>query len=94
MSTRPIERASMKAQLEEQAHATDAANQKNLEIQEDIEKLNDKLENQETESERKLEEKLQQFKEEESRKIQALRDEFMAAIQGNRQTTYAQVKDI
>ena len=94
MSTRPTERASMKAQLEEQAHAIDAANQKNLEIQEDIEKLNDKRENQETESERKLEETLQQFKEEESRKIQALRDEFMAALQENTQTTLAQVKDI
>ena len=59
---------------------------KNIELQEEIEKLNDKLENQEAESERKLEEKLQQFKEEERRKIQALRDEFMAALQGNRQT--------
>ena len=86
MSTRPTERESMKAQLEEQARATDAANQKNIELQEGIEKLNDKLENQEAESERKLEEKLQQFKEEERRKIQALRDEFMAALQGNRQT--------
>jgi hypothetical protein len=37
---------------------------------------------------------LQQFKEEESRKIQALRDEFMAALQGNTLTTLAQVKDI
>jgi len=94
MSTRPTERASMKAQLEEQARATVAANQKNQELQEHIEKLNDKLENQEAESERKLEEKLQQFKEEESRKIQALRDEFMAALQENTQTTLAQVKDI
>ena len=84
----------MKAQLEEQARATVAANQKNQELQEHIEKLNDKHENQEAESERKLEEKLQQFKEEESRKIQALRDEFMAALQENTQTTLAQVKDI
>jgi len=84
----------MKAQLEEQARATVAANQKNQELQEHIEKLNDKLENQEAESERKLEEKLQQFKEEESRKIQALRDEFMAALQEHTQTTLAQVKDI
>ncbi|KAG2561634.1 hypothetical protein PVAP13_8KG169603, partial [Panicum virgatum] len=90
MSTRPTERASMKDQLEEQARATVAANQKNQELQEHIEKLNDKLENQEAESERKLEEKLQQFKEEESRKIQALRDEFMAALQENTQTTLAQ----
>ncbi|XP_039845522.1 uncharacterized protein LOC120705055 [Panicum virgatum] len=90
MSTHPTERASMKAQLEEQARATVAANQKNQELQEHIEKLNDKLENQEAESERKLEEKLQQFKEEESRKIQALRDEFMAALQENTQTTLAQ----
>jgi len=71
-----------------------SANQKNQELQEHIEKLNDKLENQEAESERKLEEKLQQFKEEESRKIQALRDEFMAALHENTQTTLAQVKDI
>ena len=84
----------MKAQLEEQARATDAANQKNIELQEETEKLNDKLKNQEAESERKLEEKLKQFKEEESRKIQALRDEFMAALQGNRQTPLALVKDI
>ncbi|KAG2639987.1 hypothetical protein PVAP13_2KG054148, partial [Panicum virgatum] len=90
MSTRPTERASMKAQLEEQARATVAANQKNQELQEHIEKLNGKLENQEAESERKLEEKLQQFKEEESRKIQALRDEFMAALHENTQTTLAQ----
>ena len=75
MSTRPIERASMKAQLEEQARATNVTNQKNRELQEKIENLNDKLENQEAESERKLEEKLQ-----------ALRNEFMAALQGNRQT--------
>ena len=94
MSTRPTERESMKAQLEEQARATDAANQKNIELQEEIEKLNDKLENQEAESERKLEEKLQQLKEEDSRKIQTLRDEFMAALQGSRQTPLAQVKDI
>jgi len=47
MSTRPTERASMKAQLEEQARAIVAANQKNQELQEHIEKLNDKLENQE-----------------------------------------------
>ncbi|KAG2630348.1 hypothetical protein PVAP13_3KG475500 [Panicum virgatum] len=89
MSTRPTERESMKAQLEEQARATDAANQKNIELQEETEKLNDKLKNQEAESERKLEEKLKQFKEEESRKIQALRDEFMSALQGNRQTPLA-----
>jgi len=94
MSTRPTERASMKVQLEEQARATVAANQKNQELQEHIEKLNDKLENQEAECERKLEEKLQQFKEEESRKIQALRDEFVAALHENTQTTLAQVKDI
>ena len=73
----------MKAQLEEQARATDAANQKNIELQEEIEKLNDKLKNQEAESERKLEEKLQ-----------ALRNEFMAALQGNRLTPLALVKDI
>ncbi|XP_039822989.1 uncharacterized protein LOC120685247 [Panicum virgatum] len=90
MSTHPTERASMKAQLEEQARAIVAANQKNQELQEHIEKLNDKLENQEAESERKLEEKLQEFKEEESRKIQALRDEFMAALQENTKTTLAQ----
>jgi len=74
---------SMKAQLEEQARAIDAANQKNIKLQEEIEKLNDKLENQEAESERKLEEKLQ-----------ALRNEFMAALQGNRQTPLAPVKNI
>ncbi|KAG2558076.1 hypothetical protein PVAP13_8NG128501 [Panicum virgatum] len=90
MSTRPIERASLKAQLEEQARATNVTNQKNRELQEKIENLNDKLENQEAESERKLEEKLQQFKEEDSRKIQTLRDEFMAALQGSRQTPLAQ----
>ena len=73
----------MKAQLEEQARATNAANQKNIKLQEEIEKLNDKLENQEAESERKLEEKLQE-----------LRNEFMAALQGNRQTPLALVKDI
>ena len=73
----------MKAQLKEQARATDVANQKNIKLQEEIEKLNDKLENQEAESERKLEEKLQE-----------LRNEFMAALQGNRQTTLALVKDI
>ena len=84
----------MKDQLEKQARATVAANQKNQGLQEHIEKLNDKLENQEAESERKLEEKLQQFKEEEIRKTQALRDEFMAALQENTQTTLAQVKDI
>ena len=67
---------------------------KNIELQEEIEKLNDKLENQEAESERKLEEKLQQLKEEDSWKIQTLRDEFMAALKGSRQTPLAQVKDI
>jgi hypothetical protein len=73
MSTRPTERESLKAQLEEQARTTDVANQKNIRLQEEIEKLNDKLKNQEAKSERKLEEKLQ-----------ALRNEFMAALQGNR----------
>nr|TKW09865.1 hypothetical protein SEVIR_6G129200v2 [Setaria viridis] len=84
MSTRPTERESMKAQLEEQARATDAANQQNQDLEDEIEKLNEKLANQEAKSERKFEEKLQQFKEEESKKILALRDKFMAALQGCR----------
>ena len=48
----------MKAQLEEQARATVAANQKNQELQEHIEKLNDKLENQEAESEKEIRRKV------------------------------------
>jgi hypothetical protein len=71
----------------------DAANQKNIELQEEVVRLNEKLANQEAESERRLEEKLQQFKEEESNKLQALREEFMAALAGSRGTPLVQVKN-
>jgi hypothetical protein len=74
-------RESMPHQLQEQARATDAANQKNIELQEDVVRLNEKLANQEAESERRLKEKLQQFKEEESNKLQALRKNLWLRLQ-------------
>jgi predicted nuclease with TOPRIM domain len=86
-------RESMQHQLQEQARAIGAANQRNIELQEEVVRLNEKLANQEAESETRLEEKLQQFKEEESNKLQALRKEFMAVLAGSRGTPLVQVKN-
>lgn len=86
MSKRPTEMASMKAQLQEQACAMDTTNYKNIELQDEVDKLNEKLVNQEAQSERRLEEKMQQFREEESKKIQALRKEFRVAFAGRTDT--------
>jgi hypothetical protein len=93
LSKRPTMRESMQHQLQEQARAIGAANQRNIELQEEVVRLNEKLANQEAESETRLEEKLQQFKEEESNKLQALRKEFMAVLAGSRGTPLVQVKN-
>ena len=68
MSKRPTEMASIEFQLQEQARATETANQKNIELEDEVDKLNDKLADQKAESERILEEKMQQFREEERKK--------------------------
>lgn len=72
MPKRPTEMASIEAQLQEQARATETANQKNIQLQDEVDKLNDKLADQKAESERILEEKLQQFREEERKKITSI----------------------
>lgn len=92
MSKRPTQMESMKAQLREQVRATDITNQRNIELQDEVDKLNEKIANQEAESERRLEEKMQQFREEESNKLQALREEFMAAFASHTETPFVQVK--
>ena len=92
MSKRPTEIESMKAQLREQARATNTTNQRNIELQDEVDKLHEKLANQEAESERRLEEKLQLYREEESNKLQALREELMATFLGRTETPFVQVK--
>ena len=73
MSKCPTVMASMKAQLQEQARATKTANQKNIQLQDEVDKLNDKLADQKAESERILEEKMAQFKKKRERKEKHLR---------------------
>ncbi|CAL4998722.1 unnamed protein product [Urochloa decumbens] len=73
---------SLKAQLQEQARATTTTNRRNIALQDEVDKLNEKLANQEAESERRLEEKMQQYREEERNKLQALREELMATFAG------------
>ena len=91
MSKCPTEMASMKAQLQEQARATKTANQKNIQLQDEVDKLNDKLADQKAESERILEEKMQLFREEESKKLQAFREELLAQFAGRTETPLVQV---
>ncbi|CAL5062948.1 unnamed protein product [Urochloa decumbens] len=82
MSRRPTEMQSLKAQLQEQARATTTTNRRNIALQDEVDKLNEKLANQEAKSERRLEEKMQQYREEERNKLQALREELMATFAG------------
>jgi len=91
MSKRPTEMASIEAQLQEQARATETANQKNIQLQDEVDKLNDKLADQKAESERILEEKMQLFREEESKKLQAFREELLAQFAGRTETPLVQV---
>ena len=73
----------MDAQVQEQARANAAANQRNIELQDEVHNLKEQLASEKAESERKLEEKLKQIQEEENKK----REEFMQQMRAETQAT-------
>lgn len=70
----------LNAQIQEQARATDAANQRNNVLQDKVDKLEEELANEKAERERILEEKLAQIQEDENKKREALREEIMSEL--------------
>ena len=95
LSKYPTQSRMLNVQFLEQARATAATNQKNIELQGEVESLKEKLEKEVAERERILEEKMQQLQEEEDKKRQALREEMrkemLAALAEQREATLQQV---
>nr|TKW28076.1 hypothetical protein SEVIR_3G300500v2 [Setaria viridis] len=77
LSKTPSRSELLKAQIQEQARAREAANHKNNTLQQKVDKLEEQLANEKAERERILEEKLLQIQEEENNKRQALREDIM-----------------
>ena len=98
MSKTPSRSELLKAQIQEQARATEVANQKNNALQQKVDKLEEQLANEKAERERILEEKLLQIQEEENNKRQALREDIMKEMLSKfaeqRETPLLQVKAI
>lgn len=76
LSRYPTRSQVMESKFLEQARATVATNQKNIELESQVQLLNEKLACEVAERERILQEKMQALQEEEERKRQVLREEM------------------
>lgn len=79
LSKYPTRTEQMHAKIQEQALATAVANQRNDELQGEVEELKEQM----VQKERMFEERVQQIKEEESKKREELKAELLAALSGH-----------